>query len=110
MSNPGYTEQGIFYNVQSSTCIYGNLTCQSNVLRYLSVLRPAYSDLCHTEHSSNQHRMDGYPEKENKFDDEDDNNINIVFINTKFSKEFLTKTSGDETCTCPICHPKSQFF
>lgn len=53
----------LLYNVQSN--IYGNLTCQSNVLRCLSVLRPAYSDLCHTERSSNQHRMDGYPEKEN---------------------------------------------
>jgi hypothetical protein len=37
------------------------LTCQSNSLQYLSVPKLTYNDLCHTEHSSSQHKMDEHP-------------------------------------------------
>lgn len=69
---PNCTKRGqmnhsiIIIIIQCTCTVYSScnsLTCQSSALQCLSVLMLAYSDLCHTEHSSNQHRMDGYPKK-----------------------------------------------
>ena len=43
--------------------MYITLTCQSNVSLCLFALMPVCSGPCHTIHSLDQHRTDGYPEK-----------------------------------------------
>ena len=67
--NLGYKEMSVRLTFAGYNYMYSidsNLTCQSSALQCLFVLRPAYSDPCRTEHSSNQHRMDGYPGMKNQ--------------------------------------------
>lgn len=40
------------------------LTCQWGSLQCWSDQEPVYNDLYHTAHSSDQHRRDGYPERD----------------------------------------------
>lgn len=48
------------YILCNSYIMYSELTCQLDDVLGLTVLAPTCNDLCHTEHSSNQHKMDGY--------------------------------------------------